>query len=299
MPPTWQLLMWGLKALWGLLIFSYGACIGSLTNVIVYRLPLGISIVSPPSRCPNCQTRLSWRDNIPVLGLDHAQGPLPLLLQAHLRRVPHRRGDVGLLFVGLWLYFYVIPSYWKVQWLGVDWVRPWFLNDASQTWPTFVVFLVLFACMVAMTIIDARTFTIPALLTTVPVVVALPRATPLHAAVMGLLPNRSGAIRNQVAGWMWAIPTPHARPLGLDPGLIWRAVMGLAIAMALLKLRLLPQSFADYAEWEESRPQEAIAARYALREFRKSARGHSSPRARSRAGRPSLHRGRFPGAREA
>ena len=45
-----------------------GACIGSFLNVVIYRLPLGQSIVSPPSRCPKCGHRLRWYDNVPILG---------------------------------------------------------------------------------------------------------------------------------------------------------------------------------------------------------------------------------------
>ena len=52
------------------LIFAglFGACIGSFLNVVIYRLPLGQSIVSPPSRCPKCGYRLQWYDNVPVIG---------------------------------------------------------------------------------------------------------------------------------------------------------------------------------------------------------------------------------------
>jgi leader peptidase (prepilin peptidase)/N-methyltransferase len=44
-----------------------GAAIGSFLNVVVYRVPLGLSIVSPPSACPRCENPISRRDNIPVL----------------------------------------------------------------------------------------------------------------------------------------------------------------------------------------------------------------------------------------
>jgi leader peptidase (prepilin peptidase) / N-methyltransferase len=44
-----------------------GLCIGSFLNVVIYRLPLGQSIVSPPSRCRNCGYLLRWYDNVPVL----------------------------------------------------------------------------------------------------------------------------------------------------------------------------------------------------------------------------------------
>jgi leader peptidase (prepilin peptidase)/N-methyltransferase len=44
-----------------------GLCVGSFLNVVIYRLPRGQSLASPPSRCPKCGKRLSWFDNIPVL----------------------------------------------------------------------------------------------------------------------------------------------------------------------------------------------------------------------------------------
>jgi leader peptidase (prepilin peptidase)/N-methyltransferase len=44
-----------------------GLCIGSFLNVVIYRVPLKKSIVTPPSRCRNCDYLLKWYDNIPVL----------------------------------------------------------------------------------------------------------------------------------------------------------------------------------------------------------------------------------------
>lgn len=45
-----------------------GACVGSFLNVCVYRWPEDKSVVSPPSSCPSCGTRIRWYDNVPVLG---------------------------------------------------------------------------------------------------------------------------------------------------------------------------------------------------------------------------------------
>lgn len=45
-----------------------GGAVGSFLNVVVYRLPLGISLVYPPSRCPKCGKGIAWYDNVPVLG---------------------------------------------------------------------------------------------------------------------------------------------------------------------------------------------------------------------------------------
>ena len=44
-----------------------GAVIGSFLNVVVYRLPLGQSLVKPRSRCPHCEAPVAPRDNVPVL----------------------------------------------------------------------------------------------------------------------------------------------------------------------------------------------------------------------------------------
>ena len=44
-----------------------GAVIGSFLNVVVYRLPLGQSLVKPRSRCPRCEEQVSPRDNIPLV----------------------------------------------------------------------------------------------------------------------------------------------------------------------------------------------------------------------------------------
>lgn len=50
------------------LLVVLGACIGSFLNVVVYRLPRGLSVWHPPSHCPHCHTRLRPWDNVPVLG---------------------------------------------------------------------------------------------------------------------------------------------------------------------------------------------------------------------------------------
>lgn len=44
-----------------------GLAVGSFANVVIYRVPRGESIVSPPSACPGCHTPITPHDNIPVL----------------------------------------------------------------------------------------------------------------------------------------------------------------------------------------------------------------------------------------
>jgi leader peptidase (prepilin peptidase)/N-methyltransferase len=50
------------------LAIALGACIGSFLNVVIYRVPAGLSILHPPSRCPHCLRQLAPRDNIPIIG---------------------------------------------------------------------------------------------------------------------------------------------------------------------------------------------------------------------------------------
>ncbi len=50
-----------------ILVFIFGLVVGSFLNVCIYRIPIGKSVVYPPSSCPNCNMRIRWYDNIPVL----------------------------------------------------------------------------------------------------------------------------------------------------------------------------------------------------------------------------------------
>ena len=47
--------------------FAFGAVVGSFLNVVIHRVPVGDSIVSPPSRCPACEHEIRWYDNIPIV----------------------------------------------------------------------------------------------------------------------------------------------------------------------------------------------------------------------------------------
>ena len=47
--------------------FWLGACIASFLNVVIWRVPRGESIVSPPSHCPKCNALIKWYQNIPII----------------------------------------------------------------------------------------------------------------------------------------------------------------------------------------------------------------------------------------
>jgi leader peptidase (prepilin peptidase) / N-methyltransferase len=98
--PLWLTLVW---------LFVLGTIVGSFLNVVVYRLPRGLSIVHPGSRCPACNHPIRWYDNVPIIGW--------LFLRGHCRdcgsaisvRYPLVELSLGLMFLA-------------VGWN--DWVRP-------------------------------------------------------------------------------------------------------------------------------------------------------------------------------
>ena len=47
--------------------FIIGICIGSFLNVVVYRFQKNLSIIKPRSFCPKCKTKLTWKENIPLI----------------------------------------------------------------------------------------------------------------------------------------------------------------------------------------------------------------------------------------
>ena len=49
-----------------LIFIMFGLLVGSFLNVVIYRLPIGVSIVTPRSKCPKCNHLIKWYQNIPV-----------------------------------------------------------------------------------------------------------------------------------------------------------------------------------------------------------------------------------------
>jgi len=92
----------------------FGLLIGSFLNVVVWRVPRGESVVSPPSACPACDTRIRPRDNIPVAGWLLLKGKCRDCAEPISKRYPLVELGTGVLFAVLALRFgfdAVLPAY--------------------------------------------------------------------------------------------------------------------------------------------------------------------------------------------
>ena len=121
------------------LLFILGTSIGSFLNVVIYRLPAGLSLLSPPSRCPKCLTRLKPYDNVPVLGWLWLRGRCRYCRAKISPRYPLVELLHGLLFVTICLHYG-----WSVETLAYWGLMSW---------------------LVALTLIDLDTLTLPNSLT--------------------------------------------------------------------------------------------------------------------------------------
>ena len=96
-----------------------GLLIGSFLNVVVWRVPRGESVVSPPSACPDCETPIRPRDNVPVAGWLLLKGRCRDCDTAISPRYPAVELATGVLFAVMALRF------------GLDPVLPAFLYLAA------------------------------------------------------------------------------------------------------------------------------------------------------------------------
>jgi leader peptidase (prepilin peptidase) / N-methyltransferase len=95
--------------------FVFGLLIGSFLNVCITRIPAGVSIVSPRSRCPRCDSPIKPYDNVPVLSWLILRGKCRQCRSAISAMYPSIEFVTGLLFVACYLSFGL--SLATVKWL--------------------------------------------------------------------------------------------------------------------------------------------------------------------------------------
>lgn len=215
-------------------VFCVGAAVGSFLNVVVHRLPAGMSLVDPPSRCPICGVRLGFfRENLPILGWLMIRGrcrtcKAPVSVRYMLVEVL-----MAFVFLGLYAALYLAPS-------SLGWVREiggpwWYGNGFLRTWPAFFALAFMLSGLYAMTMIDAKTFTIP---------IEIPRFTTVAAFVLLALqalvidPPRPLTQTWIVSGLDWPVA-----------GAALAGMLGVLVSWVLLVLRIFKYSFADYDDF--------------------------------------------------
>ncbi|AFY72750.1 prepilin signal peptidase PulO-like peptidase [Synechococcus sp. PCC 7502] len=119
------------------LAIIFGASIGSFLNVVIYRLPAGISILYPPSRCPSCFNRLKPIDNIPIIGWFLIKGKCRYCHQKVAWRYPLIEFLTALIF--------------------------WLVTVNFITKPPLVIvgYCLFVSCLIALAVIDIDTMTLP------------------------------------------------------------------------------------------------------------------------------------------
>jgi leader peptidase (prepilin peptidase) / N-methyltransferase len=84
-----------------LLALILGLAVGSFANVCIHRIPLGQSVVRPPSRCPSCGGLVRAFDNVPVLSWFWLRGRCRSCRAPFSFRYPLVEAANGLLYLGL------------------------------------------------------------------------------------------------------------------------------------------------------------------------------------------------------
>jgi prepilin signal peptidase PulO-like enzyme (type II secretory pathway) len=206
--------------------FAFGASAGSFINVVAWRMPLNMSIVSPPSRCPTCGYRLRWMDNLPVLGYLRLKGRCAACgigIPVHYVLI---EVCIGVMFAAVYAVLF-LPKYGSFWYpVGQGW---WDAQGLARSTPALIVVLFTLSSLAAMTLADARTFHIPL-------------AIPTLASVVAFL---GWLVQSGVAG-----PVSHPWPVDLPAWPLQAAgiggLIGVLISAVLLKTGTLKPSFADY-----------------------------------------------------
>jgi leader peptidase (prepilin peptidase) / N-methyltransferase len=166
------------------LVFGLGACVGSFLNVVIYRLPAGISLLWPPSRCPKCGHKLGLTENIPILGW--------LMLRGRCR---HCHTSISVRYP-------LFEAFTALMWLATFW-------RFGATWQTGG-YCLLLAWLIALAAIDLDTMTLPNPLTSSGLVLGVVFQTFLGyqetQTIAGAVQYFMGSIGGMVLGiWIYDI----------------------------------------------------------------------------------------------
>ncbi|MGV3714225.1 prepilin peptidase [Pseudolysinimonas sp.] len=128
---------------------AFGTLIGSFLNVVIYRVPRGRSVVSPPSACGACGHAVRGYDNIPLISWLVLRGRCRDCSAPISARYPLVELGAGLFFLVVALAF--VP--------GLDLAAPAPVLIAAIV--RLVAFLYLAAISLALALIDLDTYRLP------------------------------------------------------------------------------------------------------------------------------------------
>ncbi len=126
---------------WPTLAFAWGAIWGSFGNVVIYRLPRGLSVVHPPSACPACGARIRPWHNLPVVSYLWLRGRCAACRAPFSARYALVEGLCGLLAVGVYLHFNAAGAFTPsalVQATGLFFFLWLLVVLAGIDWDTFI-----------------------------------------------------------------------------------------------------------------------------------------------------------------
>ena len=90
---------------WSLVFFAFGSIVGSFLNVCIYRMPLDLSVVSPPSHCPKCKYSIPFYLNVPLVTWLSLRGRCKNCSEPISARYFIVELFTGLMFLACWLQF--------------------------------------------------------------------------------------------------------------------------------------------------------------------------------------------------
>ena len=131
----------------------FGSLIGSFLNVVIFRIPAGRSIVSPPSACGSCAAPIRPWDNIPVISWLLLRGKCRDCSAGISARYP-------LVELGTAVFFGVV-AWWVFSWVSMYSTVGFGTAEFAATALALAAFLYLAAVSVALALIDIDTHTLP------------------------------------------------------------------------------------------------------------------------------------------
>ncbi len=140
-----------LEVIWWLaFLFTFGLCLGSFLNVIIYRLPRDMSLGDPKwSFCPRCNSRIHWYDNLPVFSYLRLGGRCRTCKNKISARYPLLEMTAGLVVLFLLDAFLIAHTHTGVivDYPGMTW-------QLGEDWPILLAHIILMMALLAMSAID-------------------------------------------------------------------------------------------------------------------------------------------------